>query len=171
MDTNEFTSELVEFSGVEQQINTNSSLSQLIQLTQSGETMQGTSMTGKQVTVQSSQIALQNGSGALNFNDPTAGTVAIAISDSSGQQLYGTTLNATAGNNTWTWNGITSSGQQAPDGAYNVAVVAGNADGTTTTLPFTVTGTATGVQSLSSGMQLDIGALTVPFSAVQSVGS
>jgi flagellar basal-body rod modification protein FlgD len=170
MDTNEFTSELVEFSGVEQQINTNSSLTQLIQLTQSGETMQGTAMTGKPVTVQSTEIALQNGSGTLNFTDPTAGPVAIAITGSAGQQLYSTTLNATVGNNTWTWNGTTNQGAQLPDGAYNAAVVAANASGTTTTLPFTVTGTVTGVQSVSSGMQLQIGGLTVPFSAVQSVG-
>lgn len=171
MDTNEFTQELVEFSGVEQQINTNSSLTQLIQLTQAGETMQGTSMTGKSVTVTSNEIAVQNGSGTLNFNDPAAGTVAIAITSSSGQQLYSTTLTATAGQNTWNWNGTTSAGVQLPDGAYNVAVIGANADGTTTTLPFTVTGTATGVESLSSGTQLEIGALTVPFSAVQSVGS
>lgn len=171
MDTNEFTSELVEFSGVEQQINTNSSLTQLIQLTQAGETMQGTSMTGKQVTVQSSQIALQNGSGTLNFTDPTAGPVAIAITNAAGQQLYGTTLTATAGNNSWTWNGDNNQGTRLPDGAYNAAVVSANANGTTSTLPFTVTGTATGVESLSSGMQLELGALTVPFSAVQSVGN
>jgi len=171
MDTNQFTSELVEFSGVEQQINTNSSLTQLIQLTQAGETMQGTSMTGKSVTVQATQIPVQNGSGTLNFTDKTAGPVAIAITNSSGQALYSTTLNATSGQNTWTWNGTTNQGNQLADGAYNVAVVSGNADGTTTALPFTVTGTATGVQSLSSGMQLQIGALTVPFSAVQSVGN
>jgi flagellar basal-body rod modification protein FlgD len=171
MDTDTFTSELVQFSGVEQQINTNGSLTQLIQLTQAGETMQGTSMTGKQVTVDSSQIALQNGSGTLNFSDPTAGPVAIAITNSSGQQVYGTTLTSTAGNNTWSWNGQNNAGTQLPDGAYNAAVVSGNANGTTSTLPFTVTGTATGVQSLSSGMQLDIGGLTVPFSAVQSVAN
>jgi flagellar basal-body rod modification protein FlgD len=169
MDTNEFTTELVQFTGVEQQINTNASLTQLIQLTQAGETMQGTSMTGKEVTVQSSQIAVQNGSGTLNFTDPTAGTVAVAVTDSNGNQLYGTTLNANAGQNSWTWNGTNNAGTQLPDGAYSVAVVGENADGTTTTLPFTVTGTATGVESLSSGMQLEMGALTVPFSAVQSV--
>jgi len=171
MDTNQFTSELVQFSGVEQQINTNASLTQLIQLTQAGETMQGTAMTGKHVTVQSGQIALQNGSGTLNFTDPTAGPVAIAITNSSGQPLYGTTLNATAGNNTWTWNGTNNQGTHLPDGAYNAAVVASNAGGTTTTLPFTVTGTATGVRSLGSGMQLQLGALSVPFSAVQSAGN
>ncbi len=171
MDTNAFTTELVQFSGVEQQINTNGSLTQLIQLTQAGETMQGTSMTGKQVTVTSDQIALQNGSGTLNFNDPTAGPVAIAITNSSGQQLYGTTLTASAGNNSWSWNGQNNAGTQLPDGVYSAAVVSGNANGTTTPLPFTVTGTATGVESLSSGMQLELGALTVPFSSVQSVGN
>jgi flagellar basal-body rod modification protein FlgD len=171
MDTNQFTTELVQFSGVEQQINTNGSLTQLIQLTQAGETMQASSMTGKQVTAQSTQIALQNGSGTLNFADSTAGPVAIAITNSSGQQLYATTMTATAGQNTWTWNGTDNAGTQLPDGAYSAAVVAANASGTTTALPFTVTGTATGVQSLSSGMQLEIGPLSIPFSAVQSVGS
>jgi flagellar basal-body rod modification protein FlgD len=171
MDSSAFTTELVQFSGVEQQINTNSSLTQLIQLTQAGETMQGTSMTGKSVTVQSNEIALQNGSGAVNFTDPTAGTVAIAVTNSSGQQLYGTTINATAGQNTWTWNGDSNAGAQLPDGAYTIGVVSSGSNGTTTALPFTVTGTATGVESLSSGMQLEMGALTVPFSAVQSVGN
>jgi flagellar basal-body rod modification protein FlgD len=171
MDTNQFTTELVQFSGVEQQINTNGSLTQLIQLTQAGETMQGTAMTGKQVTVQSTQIALQNGSGTLNFSAPAAGPVAIAITSASGQPLYSTTITATAGQNSWTWDGSNSAGGQLPDGAYSAAVVSGNAGGTTTTLPFTVTGTATGVQSLSTGMQLQIGALSVPFSAIQSVGN
>ena len=63
MDTNQFTTELVEFSSVEQQINTNTSLTQLIQLTQGGEMMQASSMTGKQVTVSSDHVPLQNGKG------------------------------------------------------------------------------------------------------------
>src|SRR2546421_564140 len=44
LDTNQFTTELVQFASVEQQINTNSSLTQLIQLTQAGEVMQGSAM-------------------------------------------------------------------------------------------------------------------------------
>src|SRR5262249_27383532 len=61
MNTNEFTSELVQFSSVEQQINTNTSLTQLIQLTQAGEVMQASAMAGKQVTVSSDHVPLQNG--------------------------------------------------------------------------------------------------------------
>jgi flagellar basal-body rod modification protein FlgD len=171
MDTDEFTSELVQFSGVEQQINTNSSLTQLIQLTQGSEVMQAGSMDGKSVTVQSSQLALQNGTGTLNFSTTAAEPVAIAITNSAGQAVYSTSLTSTAGQNTWTWNGQDNNGNQLSDGAYNVAVETINAAGATAAVPFTVTGTATGVQSLTSGVQLELGALTVPFSAVQSVGN
>jgi flagellar basal-body rod modification protein FlgD len=179
MDTNEFTSELVEFTGVEQEINTNSSLTQLIQLTQAGEVMQGSAMAGKQVTVTSSQIPLQNGSGSVQFTAPAAEPVAIAISTPSGQQVRDVSLTATAGQNTWTWNGADNSGNQVPDGAYNISVIGANADGSTTPLTFTVTGTATGVQgstsangsNSSTGAQLELGALNVPFSSIVSVGN
>jgi len=79
LDTNQFTSELVQFSSVEQQINTNNSLTQLIQLTQAGEVMQSSAMMGKAVTVQSSQLALQNGQAAVNFTAPAAEPVSIVI--------------------------------------------------------------------------------------------
>ncbi|MGH3263721.1 MAG: flagellar hook assembly protein FlgD, partial [Trebonia sp.] len=171
MDTNQFTQELVQFSGVEQQITTNSSLTQLIQLTQSGQVMQGTAMTGKPVTVTAMQIPLQNGTGSLTFTAPTAEPAAIVIDNSSGHTLRSVSLDATAGQNNWTWDGTDNAGNTVPDGAYSVSVVGANTDGSTTPLTFTVTGTATGVQNTSSGLQLGIGALTVPFSAVQSVGS
>ena len=171
LDTNEFTSELVQFSQVEQQVNTNSSLTQLIQLTQAGEVMQGSQMTGKQVTLSSNQVPLQNGQGIVQFTAPASEPVAITISSSTGATIYNGTLNATQGVNTWTWNGTDNSGDTLPDGAYNVAVVGTNADGSTSPLTFSVVGTATGVQSQSSGIELDVGALTVPFSAIQSVGN
>jgi flagellar basal-body rod modification protein FlgD len=172
MDTNQFTSELVEFSGVEQQINTNASLTQLIQATQGGEVMQGSQMAGKQISVTSSQIPLQNGTGWVQFTAPIAEPVAIAISTPSGQQVLDTSLVATAGQNTWSWNGTNNNGNHVPDGAYNISVIGANSDGSTTPLTFTVTGTATGVQNTSSnGVQLDLGALTVPFSSIVSVGN
>ena len=171
MDTNEFTQELVEFSGVEQQINTNTSLTQLIQLTQAGEVMQASAMTGKQVTVSSNQVPLQNGQGTIQFSTPSAEPVDIAISDSNGNKLSDNMMMSVKGTNTWTWNGTNSSGATMPDGTYQVVVTAENSDGTTSTLSTSVIGTATGVQSQSSGMQLELGSLTVPFSSVQSVGN
>jgi flagellar basal-body rod modification protein FlgD len=171
MDSNAFTSELVQFSSVEQQINTNNSLTQLIQLTQAGEVMQSSAMVGKQVTVQSSALALQNGKATVNFTTPAAEPVTIVVSDSTGNQVATASMTATSGNNTWNWNGAGSSGGTLPDGSYHVTVNATDAGGTTTSLPFTVTGTATGVQNASTGLTLELGALSVPFSSVTSVGS
>lgn len=172
LDSNQFTQELVSFSGVEQQINTNSSLTSLIQLTQAGEVMQAASMTGKQVTVQSSQIPLQNTSGSVQFTAATAKPVAVAIADSSGNLVRTTTLDAKAGANAWTWDGTSNSGAQLPDGAYNISVYGAGSDGSTTALPFTVTGTVTGTQSTgSNGMQLQLGGVDVGFGAVQSMNN
>jgi flagellar basal-body rod modification protein FlgD len=171
MDTNQFTSELVQFSSVEQQINTNSSLTQLIQLTQGGEVMQASAMTGKQVTASSDHVPLQNGKGAIQFSTTTAQPVDIAIFDANGAKLSDSMLMSSAGTNTWTWNGTDSSGRTVPDGSYKFAVVGANADGTTTALTASVIGKATGVQSQSNGMQLELGALSIDFSKVQSVGN
>jgi flagellar basal-body rod modification protein FlgD len=171
MDTNQFTSELVQFSSVEQQINTNTSLTQLIQLTQGGEVMQASAMTGKQVTASSDHVPLQNGKGTIQFSTTTAQPVDIAIFDANGAKLSDSMLMSSAGTNTWTWNGTDGSGRTVPDGSYKFAVVGANADGTTTALAASVLGRATGVQSQSNGIQLQLGALSIDFSKVQSVGN
>jgi len=169
MDPNQFTEELVEFSGVEQQIDTNSSLTQLIQLTQSGQVEQSASIVGHQVEVNSTNLALQNGTGAISFTAPSAEPVEIGVYDANGNKVADTVVNATQGSNNWTWNGQTSDGTQLPDGSYQVAVDAAGAGGQATALPFTVLATATGVQQTASGLQLELGSTSVPFSALQSL--
>src|SRR5580698_7887306 len=47
LDSNQFTSELVQFTSVEQQIDTNSNLTQLIQLTQASQIEQSAALIGK----------------------------------------------------------------------------------------------------------------------------
>ncbi len=169
LDSNQFTSELVQFSQVEQQINTNTGLGQLIQLTQAGDLTQASAMLGSAVTAKSSQIPLQNGKAQLTFTAPAAEPAAIAIYNSSGQQILTASVNAQQGSNQWNWNGRDSNGATVPDGAYTVAVIGANTNGSTSALPFTVTGTATGVTSANNSLSLSLGSLTVPFSAVQSV--
>jgi flagellar basal-body rod modification protein FlgD len=164
MDTNDFTSELVQFTSVEQQINTNSSLTQLIQYTQDGAMLQSAQMVGKQVAVTSSQLALQNGAAGLSYTATSAGPVAITVTDAAGNVLDQQTMQASQGQNSWSWNGQTSTGTQLPDGAYNVTVTQGGS-----ALPFAVTGTASGIQNTSSGLTLQLGAVSVPFSSLVSV--
>jgi flagellar basal-body rod modification protein FlgD len=170
MDANQFTSELVQFSSVEQQINTNNDLTQLIQLTQASQVEQSSAMLGKQVTVNSSQLSLQNGSASVNFNTTTAEPIGISVTNASGAQVASAMLTSKAGQNTWTWDGKTGNGTKEPDGAYTVSVVTLGPNGATTAVPFTVTGTATSVINNSGTVDLQMGGLTLPFSNVVSVG-
>jgi flagellar basal-body rod modification protein FlgD len=169
LDTSQFTSELVEFTGVEQQIDTNASLTSLIQATQGTEVIQATAITGKPVVVTSPDLALQNGAASINYTATSAGPVTITVSNSSGVAIKTAQVNATAGSNSWAWDGTSDSGVQEPDGSYAVTV-SGTSAGAATTLPFTVNGTATGVTNNNGTVSLDVGALSVGFSNVVSVG-
>ena len=52
-----------------------------------------------------------------------------------------------------------------------MAINGKDAGGTTKAVPFTVTGTATGVTNTNGAVTLQLGALSVDFSKVQSVAS
>ncbi len=171
LDANQFTTELVQFSGVAQQITTNSSLTKLIQLTQGSEVLQSSALLGKQVQVAADHLSLQGGKAGIDFNATVAGPAQVVISDDKGNQVASATVAATVGANTWHWDGSTEAGGHAADGAYRVAVTTNDANGSATTLPYTVLGTATGVVTDGSVVQLQIGALTTPFSTVRSVGN
>ena len=159
MDSNTFTTELVQFSGVEQQITTNNSLTQLIQATQGTEVIQATSVVGKQVTLNSTQIPLQNSTGGIDFTTASAEPIAIKITNGSGVDVCDASLTSKAGANTWTWNGLDNNGSQQPDGAYTVSVT-GQPQG----------GAAAAVQNNNGTVTLQAGAVSVGFSNVESVG-
>lgn len=171
MDSSQFTQELVQFSSVEQQIGTNQDLTQLIQLTQASQIEQSSSMLGKPVVATSSQLALQNGTAQIEFNTTTPENVAIAVYNADGSQIQTASVTSTAGSNTWTWNGENAQGQQMADGAYTVTVTEIGTNGSTSQVPFTITGTVTAVQSNSGTVDVQMGGLTLPFSDVTSVGN
>ena len=168
-DTTSFTTELVQFTGVQEQVNTNTSLSQLIGLQQSAQVLQGSSLVGDQATVTASQIALQGGTGELTFTGTAGEPVAISIVNASGAPIRDATLTADAGTNTWSWDGTDNSGNKVPDGAYNVAVETASTNGNATPMPFSVVGTATGISTSGTTTQLQLGALSVDLSALQAV--
>ena len=167
LDTNQFTQQLVQYSTVEQQINTNTNLPTLIDLNRASSLYQASAMVGHQVGVASSQLSLQDGAASLQFNLGTAAPVDITISDASGAALYKTTIQGAAGKNGWTWNGVNSNGKSLADGPYNVSVT--SAAGGKAALPFTVLGKATGITMSGTTPVLSLGQLGVPMSAVQSI--
>lgn len=169
-DTSSFTSELAQFAGVEEQIKTNTNLNQLIALNQTSEVSQSSSFVGKQAVVSSSQMALQNASGTLQFNLGTAETVGIAVTNSAGKVVANRSADIPAGTSTWSWNGKDDAGNTLPDGTYDVAVVTPNASGSSNAVPFSVIGTITGISKNSNGgVNVQMGSTSVDMSAVTSL--
>jgi len=165
LDTNQFTSQLVQFATVEQQINANTSLTSLIQLTQSGQMLQAGALVGKQVEAQSSSLVLRNSAATLDLHPAASGPVTVAISSSSGVTLQAQQVQASSGGTSWSWNGMTSAGTSLPDGTYNVAVTDANG----TAVPFGVVGTVSGVQKSGSNVLVSLNnGQQVPLSSIQS---
>jgi flagellar basal-body rod modification protein FlgD len=169
MDTNQFTTELVQFSSVEQQINTNSSLSQLIQLTQSGALLQGSALVGHNVAVSGIDMPVQNSAGHIQFTAQSAGPVTVSVYSSTGSHLGDSLVQAQKGTNPWDWNATDGSGVIQPDGAYKIVVRSTESSGIKTDLPFTAIAKATGVTKNGTTLQLQLGTVTTDLANVQSV--
>ena len=170
MTSDTFTSELAQFAGVEQQIQTNTNLTQLLSLNQDNEVSQSTSLVGRQAVASSSQLPLQNGSAELQISPTSAETVGIAITNSAGSVVKTQTLSLPAGTTNWTWNGQNDSGDTLSDGNYSAAVVTQDSSGNTTAVPFSVVGTITGIsKDASNGVDVDMGASTIDMSNVTSL--
>ncbi|MCW3473283.1 flagellar hook assembly protein FlgD [Limobrevibacterium gyesilva] len=169
LDANQFTSQLVQFAGVEQQINMNSSLTHLIEITQANSTLQSAAIVGKQASVTSDQIELLNGSAQLAFNVGFPEDVRVLVTNTVGTAVVDSVLSAQGGTNVWTWNGLDQSGRTVPDGIYKVSVAP--AAGGQNAIPIVITGVVTGVTADPAAPQLQLGSISVPLSALQSVHS
>lgn len=167
MDTNQFTSQLVQYSSVEQQMNTNNNLTKLIQATQSNTVLQSSSLVGKPVDVTSDHLSLQSGTATAHFVTPAAEKLNIEIDSPAGTKVFQTTLDAQAGTNDWKWDGRDSQGNKLPDGSYKLSVV----DPSGTAIATTITGRVTGMQRTTDGVTVSLGALTTDVGSIQSVSS
>ena len=173
-DPSQFTSELAQFAGVQQQISTNTNLSTLIQLAQSQQVLQGSSLLGKHVTLNSTTLPLQNGTAHLDFTAAAAQPVLVTITDSGGNAVFSQTVSAAQGANGWDWNGRNAAGVPQPDGGYTASVTTNTdsaAAGTGTALSFTTRGTVTAVNNTGTGIDLALGPATVSIGTLSNVSS
>ena len=105
LDTNQFTQQLVEFAGVQQQLDTNSSLATLVSLQQTAQSTQALGFVGKTAIVSGNTAALTNSSATWDLTIPSASTVNVSITNSTGQTVFSGTYTAQAGDSQpFKWN-------------------------------------------------------------------
>jgi flagellar basal-body rod modification protein FlgD len=172
-DTNTFTQQLVEYSQVEQQINTNSKLDTMTGLMVSNKVQDALSTVGAYVQYSGSALAYNGGTVEVDYNLPTAAaTNTIQIQDANGNTVYTAQGAVAAGNGSVQWNGIENNGTQAPDGTYNVVINAVDSTGAAVAATSSVWGQVTGVQATSTDILLSLqGGNTIPFNSISNVSS
>ena len=172
LDTNQFTQQLVEFAGVEQQLKTNDSLSTLVSLQQTAQATQALEYVGKTAVVRGNTTPLTNSSATWELNIPTNSTVNVSIANSAGQTVYTGNFSANAGNNQpFTWNGQGSDGTQWPDGLYTLTASAADGSGHTVAIPTQVGGTVSAVDLTQSPPLLSINGQSYTISQIRAIGA
>lgn len=153
MDTNEFTNQLVQFSGVEQQIKTNSNLENLLAMQTLNMTALGVSFIGKTVEVTGDTFAVTPGADTtMSYVMPDdASTATITIKDEDGDVVYSTDAEKSAGRHDFTWNGIDKNGNAVGAGKYTVTVTALDAEAQSLSVTTSVPGYVSGLESDDSG--------------------
>ena len=169
LDTNQFTQQLVQFASVEQQINMNTQLQTLVSLQQSAQNTQALGYVGKTVTVSGSTAPLTNSKAQWTFNPPSPATATFTITDSTGATVFSTTGTVQPGAQPFNWNGVSSTGQQLPDGNYTLTISAVGANGQSVAVPTTGTGVVNSVDLTKSPPLLSIGGRNYTLNQILSV--
>lgn len=158
LDTNEFTSQLVQFTEVEQAVKANKNLETLMQLAAGSVFTSTLGYLGTEVTAAGSTATLSGGAAQWNYNAAAASQQAtFSIYDSSGRLVYEETRSISEGEGTYTWNGIQSDGTTAPDGAYDLVIKAVDSQGYQISVSTAVTGIVDGVDLSGSEPILTVG--------------
>lgn len=149
VESQEFTNQLVAFSGVEQQIRTNQQLENLVTMQVLGMTSLGLGFIGLDVEI-SGEFAEYDGENPMEFGYtmPEAATEnTITIKDSDGNVVYTADGELGTGKHKFTWNGLDDLGQPVEAGTYQVEVTAFNGEEEALAVPTTVQGHVDGIES------------------------
>jgi flagellar basal-body rod modification protein FlgD len=169
LDPNQFTQELVQFASVEQQINTNKSLTTMISLQQTQQAASALTFLGTTVAVAGTTSPLANGAASWNYAVNAPATATINISNAAGQVVYSTSQSVQPGTQTFSWNGVDAQGTTWPDGAYKISVSAIGANNQSVPVTTGVQGVVTGVDISQSPPTLTVGGQSYALTQVTQV--
>jgi flagellar basal-body rod modification protein FlgD len=169
MDANQFTQQLVQFAGVEQQIKTNDNLSSLLLANKTANMTSALSFVGSKVTADGSTSVLKNGSASWGLNAPRAGTANIVIKDASGNHVYAQSATLTAGEQAFTWDGKDSNGTLLKDGQYTMTITAKDASSQGMNVSMELQGTVDSVDVTGTTPVLSVGGIQIPMTSIKTL--
>ena len=172
MDSTQFTQQIVQMTGVEQQLLTNDLLAALVGMNDGG-LASSVNLIGKTVTATTGASYLQDGEATWTYSLPRdAASVQLDVLDTNGKVVASKVLSTTkAGDQTFEGDGKDSLGNQLADGDYGLRITAKDTAGSSISASQTLTGVASAVQTINGTNIVTIGKTKVPISAVTAVAN
>jgi flagellar basal-body rod modification protein FlgD len=172
LDTNQFTQQLVQFAGVEQQLKTNDELKTLVSMQQTAQSTQALGFVGKTAVVDGSTTTMTKASATWDLSVPTDSNVKISITNSTGQTVFNGSYDVKAGNNkVFTWDGKGNDGTQWPDGKYTLTAAAADTAGNSVAISTQIQGVVSSVDLTQSPPLLSINGQTYTVNQIKSIAA
>lgn len=170
MDTNEFTSQLVEFSSVEQAISTNQKLDELLALQNGMQLNDAVNYIGKTVGADGIILMLQDGQSTITYDlGANAADANILVIDEQGNTVRTLEADTGVGHHEVVWDGLDDDGQLLEDGLYGFLVTAIDSGDNPVPLVQGTAGQVTGVKLVDGEVILEIDELEVALSEVLTI--
>ena len=147
LDTNEMTQQLIQYSEVEQLLQSNKKLEALLNLSSANASLSVISYVGKEITSAGDTTTLgADGTASWGLDiSANASDVSYVIKDANGNEVYSSSDSLNAGSGSFDWDGTTSSGAAAAAGKYSLTVTATDADKNPIPVNVSVKGVVDGV--------------------------
>lgn len=171
LDANQFTQQLVQFSGVEQAIKTNQALGQLVALMQGDQITRSLDYLGAEVTAEASTVQL-GGSAPAQLSYTLGGStqrVQIEIYDEAGRLVALEEGATSGGSHSVPWDGRAASGAALPDGLYSFNVVAMDAAGEAVPATTSIRGVVDGVELDGERLLLSVAGVLIPSTSISAI--
>jgi flagellar basal-body rod modification protein FlgD len=156
LDTNQFTQQLVQFAGIEQQLKSNEQLKSLVEIEKGAQATQALVYVGNTVAIDGSKAQFDK-SATWNFNSEQDTTAKITITNSAGQTAYTGNFNLKKGGSSFVWDGKGNDGVQWPPGTYTLTATGKDSKGNNVAISTEVQGVVDSVDLTSSPPLLSIG--------------
>lgn len=168
MDSTEFTNQLVQFSQVEQQINTNQKLDSLVSLQLSSSISAALGYVGLDASYVSNDVYF-DGTNDMKISYSMAESAVkttLNVYNSEGEKVYSSSVDGDVGINEFVWDGKDEFGNTVPEGTYNIKIDALNADDQAVASTVVVQGVVRGIETQDGEILLLVGDRAVPIANV-----
>lgn len=169
VDSNQFTAQLTQMAGVEQQLLTNDLLKSLVSAQSGGGLGQAATYIGKEATAAWSATKMADGEASWSYElAANAASATLQVVDGSGKVVWsGDAPAKTTGMHEFTWDGKATSGNDGQDGqVYSLKIIAKDAAGGALDAQVLTRGRISGVEMYDGEAYLTIGNSIVPLATV-----